>query len=430
MSDAAPKSEARRVRLLSLFDVVCIGVNAIVGSGVFALPDDMHRAMGGWSPFAYVLCGVLLLPVALCFTELAGRFEKSGGAYVYAREAFGAQVGFLVGWYCWANTFIAWAANTTLFVDLCGVHALWVQKLVCVLTIGALGAINYVGVKPGAWLVNLVTIAKVVAIACFLLVALNAAHPGTLGGALPAGLRGVGNGVYLALFPIQGFEVVSVPAAETADPKRNMPLATFGGLAFSIALFVLVQIAIVLVYPRLAEASDHPLADAAYFLGPTIGLVVAVGALVSIGGFNAGSALGAPRYAQAIADHGLLPKPLARVHDRYRTPHVAIVVTTSLAAVLAVFFDYSKLVGMSNVAVVVQYVSTCLAVTVLRPRWKEPSRGWTVPGGRFALPILGAAGSIVLVAGATPEEWAFAGASLVVGLVVAFVTKRTATRTA
>ena len=98
-------------RRLGLFDVLCIGVNATVGSGVFALPGEMQRAMGGWSPFAYLLCAVLLLPVALSFAELSGRFEESGSAYVYAREAFGDRAGFFIGWFCWANSFVSWAAN-------------------------------------------------------------------------------------------------------------------------------------------------------------------------------------------------------------------------------------------------------------------------------------------------------------------------------
>src|SRR5262252_6539982 len=104
----------RPARRLSLFDVVCIGVNSTVGSGVFALPAKLHQAMGAWSPLAYVLCTILLLPVALCFAELSGRFTDTGGAYVYARAAFGQRIGFLVGWFCWLATFVAWAANTTL----------------------------------------------------------------------------------------------------------------------------------------------------------------------------------------------------------------------------------------------------------------------------------------------------------------------------
>src|SRR5262249_13821941 len=107
-------------RRLGLFDVLCIGVNATVGSGVFALPGLMLLAMGGFSPLAYVLCAALLLPVALSFAELAGRFDESGSAYVYARRAFGDGAGFIIGWYCWANSFLAWAANASFFVSIVG----------------------------------------------------------------------------------------------------------------------------------------------------------------------------------------------------------------------------------------------------------------------------------------------------------------------
>ncbi|HMY15320.1 MAG TPA: amino acid permease, partial [Polyangium sp.] len=109
-------------RRLTLFDVLCIGVNATVGSGVFALPDDMHRVMGGYSPLAFLLCAMLLMPVALCFAELSGRHVDTGGTYLYARNAFGDNVGFVIGWFCWANTFVSWAANATLFVELAGMR--------------------------------------------------------------------------------------------------------------------------------------------------------------------------------------------------------------------------------------------------------------------------------------------------------------------
>lgn len=403
-------------RRLSLFDVVCIGVNAIVGSGVFALPDDMHREMGGFSPLAYALCAVLLLPVALCFAELAGRHDDTGGAYLYAQSAFGPRVGFLVGWYCWMNTFVSWAANTTLFVELAGFGSAWPAKLAAALVVLALGAVNYRGVKPGAWLVNAVVMGKLGAIFCFLFVALAAFDPSRLGGALPRGAAGVGQGIYLALFPLQGFEVAPVTAGETANPRRNVPLATMGSLVFSTLLFIAVQAVLVGTYPGLGAKSDRPLVEAARYIGPLLGTIVLVGSIVSIGGFTAGSALGSPRYAQAIAAHGLLPRRLAAIHPRYETPHVAIALTTALTAVLAFFFDYRRLVGISNVTVVVQYASTCLAVPALR-RIAGPSTGWTVPGGAFVA-YLGAAGSIALLAGCDLVEVGFAAATLVTGVVV------------
>jgi amino acid transporter len=436
-------------RRLTLFDVLCIGVNATVGSGVFALPDDMQRAMGGWSPLAYLFCTLLLLPVALCFAELAGRHEETGAAYLYARNAFGSRVGFVIGWYCWLNTFVSWAANTTLLIELCGVRSIVLNKTLVTLTIGGLGAVNYFGVKPGALLVRLVVLGKILAILCFVAVALFAAHPGHLGGALPRGVAGVGQGVYLALFPLQGFEVAPVTAGETANPRRNVPLGTIGSLVLSALLFIGVQAILVAAYPRLDAVSDTPLVDAARYLAPALGALVLVGSFVSIGGFTAGSALGSPRYAQAIAEHGLMPKAVARIHPKYFTPYVAIALTTALAALLGVFFDYRRLVGMSNIAVVVQYAATCLAVPVLRRKSALDSsleaRGgyrdgasskpspWVVPGGAL-VPWLGAIGSIGLLVFAmgpgllrgesqTYQEFAFAGVSLVIGMVVGAVVR-------
>jgi APA family basic amino acid/polyamine antiporter len=411
-------------RRLGLFDVLCLGVNATVGSGVFALPDDMQRAMGGWSPFAYVLCTLLLLPIALCFAELAGRFEETGGAFVYARHAFGDKVGFVVGWYCWAATFIAWAANTTLFIELCGLHAYPWNKLVAAVTILGLGLINYLGVKPGAFLVNVVVIGKLTAIFCFLAVALFAMQPGRLGGALPLGVAGVGQGIYLALFPLQGFEVTPVAAGETDNPRRNVPLGTLGALVLSALLFIVVQAALVGSYPALADESPKPLADAARYLGRGIGLIVLIGSLVSVGGFNAGSALGSPRYAQAIAARGLLPTPLARIHPRFDTPYLAIVFTTVISALLALFFDYRQLVGMSNVTVVIQYLFACLAVIPLRRRGPPvSSKAWIIPGGPV-VPVLGALGSLVLVSGASRAEALFAAVALAVGVLVGVISSR------
>lgn len=411
-------------RRLTLFDVVCIGINATVGSGVFALPDDIFRAMGGWSPIAYVLCTLLLLPVALCFAELASRHEHTGGSYLYVRNAFGNGTGYIVGWYCWANTFVSWAANTTLFVDLVGQRAGLSSPLLgkaAVLSfVIALGAINYIGVKPGAVLINVVVIGKLGAILCFVLWAMLHADATRLGGALPAGGRGVAQGVYLALFPLQGFEVTPITAGETQNPKRSIPLGTMGALVGSAALFVVVQAVLVTTHPDLGAVSDVPLVTGARAIAPALGLIVLIGSIVSIGGFTAGSALGAPRYAHAIAAHGLLPKRLASVHRRFGTPHVAIVVTTAATAVLAVLFDYRRLVGMSNVTVVFQYFFTCAAVPFLRRKMPATDGGWKVPGGWF-IPIIGAAGSLALFSGAQRSEYVFAGVTLLIGIAVAVV---------
>lgn len=421
-------------RRLSLFDVLCIGVNATVGSGVFALPDDMQRAMGGWSPLAYVFCAILLLPTALCFAELSSRYDETGGAYVYARRAFGDKAGFLIGWYCWAATFMSWAANTTLFIEILGLQSYPLNKIIAVLSILALGVINYVGIKPGAWLVNIVTIGKLAAIFCFLAVAVFAIDPRRLGGPLPLGFHGVGSGIYLALFPLTGFEVAPVAAGETENPRRNVPLGTMGAILLSALLFVVVQATLVGVYPALAAESEQPLVEAARSISRGLGTLVLIGSLVSIGGFNAGSALGAPRYAQAIAAHRFLPALLARIHPRWGTPHVAIVTTTLFSAALAFFFDYRRLVGMTSITILVQYLFSCVAVPVLRARQKKAAsaetKGWAIPGGPI-VPVLGAAAALVLFVlvvstETTPLELYFTAGTLAIGVAVAVISSRAA----
>jgi len=414
-------------RRLTLFDVVCIGVNATVGSGVFALPDDVYREMKGWSPLAFAVCAVLLLPVSLCMAELGARTDETGGPYVYARRAFGKEIGFFVGWYCWVATIVSWAAVTMLFVEiagkgigLTGIPA----RIVGAAMILVLGGINYVGVKPGAALVNVVTVAKLLAICAFVGVGLFHMKGERLGGALPTTAQ-LGMGVYITLFPLQGFEVAPVTAGETKNPRRNVPLGTMGSLVFSALLYVIVQAVLVAAYPGLGTKTDTPFQEAAQYLGPAIALIVLIGSMVSTAGFTAGSALGSPRYAEAMGKEGVLPRAMARIHPRFQTPHVAIGVTALLAAALALPFDYRTLVGVANVTVVMQYAFSCLAVPVLRRREPEDATRWRVPGG-IALPVIGALGSCSLLLFVKAEEWIFSGIALAIGVLVYLWARRRA----
>lgn len=409
-------------RRLNLFDVICIGVNATVGSGVFALPDDLYREMGGFSPLAFLACACLLMPVSMCMAELASRTEETGGPYLYARLAFGPRVGFFVGWYCWIATLVSWAAVTTLFVEIVGIHGTPAKALGAAMIL-ILGGINYLGVKPGAALVNLATIAKIAAVFTFIGVGIFQIDGGRLGGATPS-LGQVGTGVYLALFPLQGFEVAPVAAGETQNPRRAVPLGTLGSLLFSGLLYVVVQAVLVGSYPGLGRETDTPLYEAARYIGPGVAIVVLLGSMISTGGFTAGSALGSPRYAEAMAKDGTFPKALANIHPRYGTPHVAILATTLLSALLVLPFDYRMLVGATNVTVVVQYVFSCLAVPALRKKEALHPGRFRVPGGPI-LPWVGALGAAALLLAVNAAEWTFAGASLAVGAAVYAWARRT-----
>ena len=293
-------------------------------------------------------------------------------------------------------------------------------RAIAALLVVLLGAVNYYGIKPGAWLIVLMTAGKLAAIACFLGVAAGALDPSRLGGRLPQGFWGVGSGVYLALFPLQGFETTPIAAGETANSRQTVPLATLGTLLFSTLLFMIVQAALVCSYPALATPSGHPLVDAARSLGVRLGAIVLAGSILATGGFSAGCALGSPRYAEAMGQHEMLPMWLAERHPRRDTPHRAILVITGITAVLALFFDYRRLVGMSNITVVTQYVMTCLAVPYIRRQSpqtedKGQAKAWVIPGGAI-IPVVGALGSLVLLSGADRTEALFAAVTLLAGL--------------
>ena len=427
---ATSSSELSRTglrRSLSLVDLTAIGLNATVGSGIFLLPDDLFRALGPLSPLAFLLCALGLLPVAFCYADAAARTEATGGPYVYAASAFGSRVGFLVGWMCFSNavfSFSAVAAAAAAYAErvLPASAAEVGTKVVAALVVIVFGILNYFGAKPGAWAVRAFTFGKFAVL--FLLVGVllpevelsQAATAQTSGAVGTAGSGGFLAALFMAMFALQGFEVVPVPAGEAKAPREKAPVAVLTTLLAAASLYVVVQFVLVFSYGDLARPSDAPLADAAVALSPALGLVVAIGALISTLGFVSGSALGTPRYLFAMAADRHLPSALAALHPRFRSPHVAVVVTCALALLLVVPFDYRMLIGMSNVAVAVQYGSTCAAV--FQSAVREPS----VPRRslRLTMGALGALGSIAVWFAATSEELLFAAGALVVGAVVGF----------
>lgn len=163
MSDSP--SAAASGRQLSFFDVFCLGVNAIIGSGIFLFPGKLSAVAGPSSIFAFLICGVLLVTVALSYAEMAGICRRNGGAYIYAREAFGPQIGFVVGWialltsiFSWATVASAISSYLTLFSPVFEQSS--VSKGLAISLIALFAGINYMGVKLGAWTVNIFTTAK------------------------------------------------------------------------------------------------------------------------------------------------------------------------------------------------------------------------------------------------------------------------------
>ena len=412
-------------RSLTRFDVTCLGLNAIVGSGIFLLPDDLYREMGALSPLAFLLCAVGLLPVALCYAEAASYSSETGGPYLYARDAFGPRTGFIVVWMCYVNALFSFAAVAAAAAAYAarlvpGLEAALDPRAIGAAVIAVFAALNYIGAKPGAIAVDAFTIAKF----AVLVILVGALVPGSeakhFATELPHGWSGIGTATFVALFAAQGFEVAPVPAGETRAPQRDLPFAIVGSLVAASLLYVVVQTVLVASGANLAESSDTPLVDAARSIAPGLAFAVVAGGLVSTLGFVSGSALGTPRYLFAAAADRHLPAALGAVHPRFGSPHIAIIATAAIAIALVISFDYRSLIGISNVAVAVQYLATCAAVPFLRRRGVPGRR---IPGGPI-VPLLGCAVSLWVFTEASREELVWAAAALAIGIVVLALRRR------
>jgi len=401
-------------RQLTRFDLLCLGVNAIVGSSVFLFPGRLAGHLGSASPLAYALTALLLAPVALCFAEAASQHDRTGGPALYAQEEFGPGWGFAIGWLCWITMIVSWAAvanGIASYIPSAEGRPEIGKALAC-LAIAVFGALNWRGVRLGAWTTDFFTVAKLIPLGLIALAGIYAL-PSWRPEAPPQGWKEPLSGAcFLAYFAFQGFETVPVTAGEARDPKRDVPFAVLAALAGSAVLYILVQVAALSLVPKLA-ASQRPLADAASVLmGPWGALLITAGAVISMTGFVAGSALGGPRYLVALAEEGHLPRSLAEPHPRFATPAAAILWSTGIALLAALLLDFDGLVDFSNVVVCAQFLSTC--AVVLRRRWRHARSDWGRLRGA-AVPLAGISATVWLGAQGGWEQVAASAAVLAVG---------------
>jgi APA family basic amino acid/polyamine antiporter len=408
---------------MTLLDCVGLGINGIIGTGIFLLPAKVFRNAGGLSWAAWLAIGGVCLLVGLCFCEAAGRADRNGGPYLYARDAFGRWVGVGVGWMALAANLFAYGAvargfgrNLSFLVP--ALNRAGPQIALAVAVISALAALNYRGIRPGALTSDFFSGAKLIPILLLVGVGLYFVDWQRISFSPPPGetrLEAIKLGGFAALFACTGFEYVPVTAGETDNPRRNVPLALFFALLGSVLLYVLVQIVFMGTHPDPA-AADKPLAEAAgAFAGPWAGRFVAVGSMVSSFGYLTAVALVTPRYLSALGENGELPAIFARTSPRFGTPSLAIAVTALACAGLAVFADFDRLSDLNNAAVFAQYVPTCLAVLVLR-RKRGPS-SLTLPLGP-TIPVLATLGCILFLNGIKRDDVIFSLATLAIGLLL------------
>ena len=424
-------------RALTVWDVLGIGINGIVGSGVYLLVAPLAARSGAASVAGVVVCGALCVLIALCFAELSSMFERSGGPYLYARAAFGPGVGFAVGWLgaCvgvlgFAAVANGFAGQLVPFVPALS-HLPFSRAAIALAIILGFGIINHRGVRAGGRTSTVLSVIKLVPLVALALGGLAFVTRASLASvfAAPAGGQSwphaVASAAFLAIFMISGFEYASVPAGEVKNPRRTVPIGIVGSLLFASALFAILQLCALSALPGLGGRAV-PLQDLGIAVfGAWGGRFIAIAALLSMLGFCSGVALVAPRYFLAMAEDGYLPAQLLEV-SRFRTPGAAIVASTLLACSLAILLKYESLVDVSNVVILSGYALTALAALVLRLRDPRRERAVRLPFGAL-IPLCAVASAMTLLWFAHPRasEWMFTLELIGLGLAVWAVTALT-----
>ena len=417
-------TEADLVRGIRRWDLVAITINGIIGAGIFGLPARVYELIGSYSLIAFVACALVVALIVLCFAEVSSRFDETGGPYLYARAAFQPAVAFEIGWLFWLVRVTAFAANCNLLINY--LSFFWTSATapawrasIIVLMVAVLAFINLLGIRQAAIVSNLFTVGKLVPIIIFIAAGLFFLNPQAFAAGTTPTTDSFSQSVLLLVYAFTGFEMATIPAGEVRDPQRSLPRALLIAIVVVAILYILIQVVCVGTLPGLAQ-SKKPLADAgSQFLGAAGGAIISAGAVISITGNLNILLLSGSRLPFAMAEQRQLPAFVGRIHRRFFTPYVAILITAAFMLVLTLKSSFLAALTISVIARLITYGATCLALPVLRARREAPAAMFRLPGGMM-IAILSLLLIVWLLLHVRLDEARAAAAAGAVGLVIYF----------
>lgn len=448
---SSPAGTPELVRTLSAFDLVCLGVGATIGAGIFVLTGTAaaHYAGPGLT-LSFLLGGIACAFVGLCYAELAAMIPAPGSTYTYATLTLGELCGWIIGW----DLVLEYAMSAaTVAVGWSG----YVQSLMRDVGLAlppALTAAPGTPVAGGQALLDLPAALVVVALTILLVrgtrestranavmvalklaiilafVGVGAAHvditlwspliPQNTGTFGEFGWSGVLRGAGVVFFAFIGFETVSTAAAETKRPQRDAPIGLLGSLLVSTVLYVAVAAVLTGLVPYAALDVADPIARAVDAIGlGAFSIVIKIGAILGLTTAALAGLYGQSRIFYAMARDGLLPGSFARVHPRFHTPAASQAAIGFVTALVAAFTPIAALGELVSIGTLFAFIVVCTAVLILRRTQADTPRPFRAPGGALT-PILGILSCLGLMAGLPGETWLRLAGWLAIGLAIYF----------
>ncbi len=458
-------------RVLGAGDLIMLAIGAVIGAGIFSsigtaaagevLPNGevVRYGAGPALILSFILLGGVCALAGLCYAELASMIPQAGSAYAYSYATLGEFVAWIIGWdlileYAIGNiaVAIAWSGyfnslltgfgihlpdllthgyRTALLSSDPAIHGLLqtaprigpvpiLLNVPAALIVLGITALLYIGVRESARANNVMVVVKLLVLALF--VGLGAWHinPDNFTPFAPNGWQGIHQGAAIIFFAYIGFDAISTAAEETKNPQRNMPIGILGGLAICTVIYVIVGIVATGLVPYQQLKAADPLAQALELAGlPIAGWFVAFGAVVSLTAVLLVFQYGQPRIFFAMARDGMLPGWAAKIHPKYRTPHITTVVTGVAVALGSLVADENEIYDLTNIGTLSAFAIVCIGVLVLR--YKDPSRHrpFRVPA-IWLVSLVGAAACLYTMKGLPTHAWERFGIWLAIGAVIYF----------
>ncbi|EKE03136.1 MAG: hypothetical protein ACD_20C00251G0007 [uncultured bacterium] len=422
--DGANKTSFKKT--LSAFDLIILGIGAVIGAGIFTLSGTAaagsagHVGAGPGLILSFIFAGFACALAGLCYAEFAAMIPVSGSAYTYTHATLGEIAAWLIGWalmleYAIGNITVAtgWSGYLMQFLGgFKGILPDWLTNppywliydyntallkykelgiadpasqiphlgpipfsvnLPAILIIGLITAFLYRGIRESTKIASIMVAIKLTVILLFVAVGAFYVKPENWTPFLPNGFDGVFTGAFLVFFAFIGFDAISTAAEETKDPQKNIPIGIIASLGICTILYVAVAAVLTGMVPWNTIDTHAPVAAAMNSVGINWAAgLISIGAVTGLTSVLLVLQLGTTRILFAMSRDRLLPSLFSKIHSRYKTPHIITVIAGVLIALGTLFFDINEAAELCNIGTLSVFMIVCLGVIILR--FTDPSR--------------------------------------------------------
>ena len=436
-------SKNKKVQLaqtLSAFDLIILGVGAIIGTGIFILPGTVAALHAGPGiVFSFIIAAIVCCFAAMCYSEFSSALPVTGSAYTYSYIVFGEFIAWLVGWALLLEYGLATAAVSTgwsaYFVSLLegfNIHfptalsaafnpeAGTYINLPAVLMVFAIASLLSLGMKESARLNKIMVLIKVAVILLFIVVGVFYVEPANWTPVMPFGFSGVLTGAALVFFAYLGFDAVSAAAEEVKNPQRNMPIGIIGSLLICTILYIIVSLVLTGIVPYTSLNVSNPVSYALQLVNQDwVAGIISVGAIIGMTTVILVMMYGGTRLIYAFGRDGLLPKSMAEIHPKYKTPIKNTWTLAIVTAACAGFIPLDKITSLVNMGTLLAFTVVSIGIIALRRNKKVQSNGFKVPFFPI-IPIISFVLCIFLISQLETATLIYCGIWFVVGVIFYF----------